>query len=325
MRGPPGAIVTLVTPPTPSSSLDPAPPLPPAFEEGLEDFLQALRVEAGLARASLRAYGGDLRRFLRWVERRGGRGWSAIEADTVVAYLSHRRAEGLAEATVAHDLTSIRLLMRHLVLERFTERDPTALLPAPKLAKSLPHGLSVEEVERLLTAPDGRGWRDQRDRALLEVLYACGARVAEAIGLRTDSLEPSLRVLRLYGKGSKMRIVPMGERAREALTAWIEGGRSELPGARARPEVFLSRSGKPLDRVNAWRRVKAAALRAGLAGSVSPHTLRHSFATHLLAGGADLRAVQEMLGHASIRTTEVYTHLDGDYVRGLHRLYHPRG
>jgi integrase/recombinase XerD len=185
--------------------------------------------------------------------------------------------------------------------------------------------LAVEEVERLLAAPDGEGWRDQRDRALLEVLYACGARVAEAIGLRTDSLEPSLRVLRLLGKGSKMRVVPIGARAREALVHWIENGRRELPGGRKRAEVFLSRNGKPLDRTNAWRRVKAVALRAGLAASISPHTLRHSFATHLLAGGADLRAVQEMLGHASIRTTEVYTHLDNEELHGIHRLYHPRG
>ncbi len=307
------------------SSATPAPPFPPILTDGVEDFLLALKVEAGLSRATLLAYGGDLTRFLRWAVRRGLESWEQVEADLVVDYLSHRRAEGLAEATVAHDLTAIRLLMRHLVLERFLKRDPTALLPAPKLAKSLPHALSIEEVERLLAAPDGHGWRDQRDRALLEVLYACGARVAEAIGLRTDSLEPSLRVLRLFGKGSKVRIVPMGERAREALQSWIEGGRSELPGYRSRPEVFLTRSGNPLDRVNAWRRVKAAALRAGLEKSVSPHTLRHSFATHMLVGGADLRAVQEMLGHASIRTTEVYTHLDTDHLHSMHRMYHPRG
>jgi integrase/recombinase XerD len=225
---------------------------------------------------------------------------------------------------VAHDLTTIRILMRYLVFERVLTRDATALLPSPKLARSLPHGLSVEEVERLLAAPDGTGWRDGRDRALLEVLYASGARVAEAVGLCTNALEPSLGVLRLFGKGSKMRIVPIGERAREALLHWMENGRRELSGASTRPEVFLTRTGRPLDRVNAWRRVKAAALRAGLTGKISPHSLRHSFATHLLAGGADLRAVQELLGHASIRTTEVYTNLDSEHIQSLHRLYHPR-
>jgi integrase/recombinase XerD len=296
-----------------------------AYAEGLEDFLQALRVEAGLARNTLRAYGASLRRFLAWATERGLDGWDRIDANVVVDYLSARRGEGLAEATVAQDLVAIRLLMAHLVLERFSSSNPTELLPSPVLAKALPHVLAVEEVERLLAAPSGDSWRDQRDRALLEVLYACGARVAEAVGLRTNALEPSLRVLRLYGKGSKMRVVPIGARARSALRAWTEGGRTELAGHRTRPEVFLSRSGKPLDRTNAWRRVKVAALRAGLGQEVSPHTLRHSFATHLLAGGADLRAVQEMLGHASIRTTEVYTHLDNEELHGIHRLYHPRG
>jgi integrase/recombinase XerD len=187
--------------------------------------------------------------------------------------------------------------------------------------------LSPGQVEVLLAAPDedpdAPRWRRQRDRALMEVMYASGARVSEAVSLRTDGLEPSLRVLRLTGKGGKTRLVPCGAAARAALTTWIEDGRASLPGALRRPEVFLTQRGRPLDRTNAWRRVKAAALRAGVP-EVTPHTLRHSFATHLIEGGADLRAVQEMLGHASIRTTEVYTHLDSEHVLGLHRLYHPR-
>ena len=306
-------------------SSDRSEPLPPALAAGLEDFLQALRVEAGLSRATLRSYRSDLTRFLRWTARRGIAGWAELDGEVVVDYLSHRRAEGLAEATVAHELTAIRMLMRHLAQEGLAPGDPTALLTSPVLVRPLPHTLDAQEVERLLDAPDGPGWRDQRDRALLEVLYACGARVAEAVSLSVDALEPSLRVLRLTGKGSKTRIVPIGERARDALTSWIEEGRTRLPGYRARAEVFLSRSGRPLDRTNAWRRVKAAALRAGLSPEISPHTLRHSFATHLLQGGADLRAVQEMLGHASIRTTEIYTHLAVEQLHGLHRLYHPRG
>ncbi len=295
------------------------------FREGLEDFLQALRVEAGLAINSLRAYSAALGRFLIWCDLRGVRTWEDISADTVVDYLAARRAENMAEATVAQDLTSIRLLMAHLVLERFTARNPTELLSAPKLGKSLPHVLGIEDVDRLLSAPDGEGWRDQRDRALLEVLYACGARVAEAIALRTETIGPSMETLRLFGKGSKMRVVPLGGRARDALSHWMTDGRMSLPGARTRSEVFLTARGNPLDRTNAWRRVKAAALRAGLGSSISPHTLRHSFATHLLMGGADLRAVQEMLGHASIRTTEIYTHMDEEEIESLHRLHHPRG
>jgi integrase/recombinase XerD len=214
------------------------------------------------------------------------------------------------------------------VQEELCARDPTVLIQAPKLARSLPRTLTADDVERFLTAAPGgpdAAWRDLRDRALCEVLYACGARVSEAVSLTTDGLEPSLRVLRLHGKGSKMRLVPLGARARDALAAWIERGRPGLPDARRRREVFLTRSGRPMTRVDAWRRVKALALRAGLPADVSPHTLRHSFATHLIEGGADLRSVQEMLGHASIRTTVFYTHLDAEHVRGLHRLYHPRG
>ncbi|HVS19120.1 MAG TPA: tyrosine recombinase [Planctomycetota bacterium] len=300
------------------------PPLPAALREALEDYLEALRVEAGLARRTLASYRADLERALAWFVERGLSTWGELGPERVVDYLAARRAGGAAEATVAHDLTALRMLCGHLVAERVLARDPCALLRAPVLRSSLPNVLRPDEVDALLAAPDGTGWEDVRDRALLEVLYACGARVSEALGLRTGDLEPGLRVLRLTGKGDKTRLVPCGARARAALADWIEGPRRSMPSALRREEVFLSRSGAPLDRSNAWRRVKRAALRAGLAKRVTPHTLRHSFATHLIEGGADLRAVQEMLGHASVRTTEVYTHLDSSTVLGVHRLYHPR-
>lgn len=295
------------------------------MEAGLSEFLDALRVEAGLARGTVAGYRSDLGRFLVWAARRGCRGWGDLGPDLVVDYLAARRQEGAAEATRARNLSAVRMLLAHLVREGELDRDPAALIPSPVLRRSLPHVLTVGDVDRLLAAPEGDGWRDQRDRALLEVLYASGARVSEAVGLRTDGLEPALRVLRLTGKGNKMRIVPVGERAREALERWLADGRPRLPGAIRRLEVFLSRTGRPLDRTNAWRRVVRAALRAGLQHRITPHTLRHSFATHLLQGGADLRAVQEMLGHASIQTTEIYTHVDVEEMKSLHRLYHPRG
>jgi len=311
------------------SADDAVPPLPPALAEGLEDFLEALRVEAGLARNTLVAYRGDLESFLRWARERGIAEWAAIEPDLVIDWLSALRLAGAAEASVARRLSALRMALRHRVATGRGERDPTALLASPVLRRALPTTLDVGEVERLLGAPGVDTWQGQRDTALLEVLYACGARISEAVGLRTDGLEPSLRVLRLHGKGSKTRLVPVGERARDALSLWLSDGRASLlarvHAGRPRPEVFLARSGRPLDRTSAWRRVKLAALRAGLPTGVSPHVLRHSFASHLLEGGADLRSVQEMLGHASIRTTEVYTHLDAEHVRGLHRLYHPRG
>lgn len=300
------------------------PALSAELRAGLEDFLLALRVEAGLARNSLRSYATALEQLLAFAARRGIERWSEIDASLLVDHLAERRAAGRSEATVAHDLTAARMLFRHLVREQKSARDPSALLATPLLARALPNVLTVEEVERLLAAPRGEGWRAQRDRALLELLYACGARVAEAVGLRLSSIEPALRVLRLFGKGSKERVVPLGERARDALRIWIEGGRAGLPGSARRPEVFLTKSGRPMTRIDAWRRVRAAALEAGLRADLSPHTLRHSFATHLIEAGADLRSVQEMLGHASIRTTEVYTHVDREHLRSLHRLYHPR-
>jgi integrase/recombinase XerD len=298
--------------------------LPARLREGLEDYLEAQRVEAGLAKRSLASYRRDLERALAWFAESGLRDFAGLGPERIVDYLAARRAAGSAEGTVSHDLTALRMLCGHLVRERLMQRDPCALIRAPVLRRHLPHALEVDEVDALLAAPDTDSWRDVRDHALLEVLYACGARISEALSLSVDDLEPELRVLRLTGKGNKTRLVPCGERARTALLAWIVGPRAALPDARRRREVFLTRSGAALDRTNGWRRVKAAALRAGIAKRVTPHTLRHSFATHLLEGGADLRAVQEMLGHASIHTTEIYTHLDRASVLGVHRLYHPR-
>ena len=305
-------------------------PLRGPFRRGLLDFLEALRVEAGLAKSTLASYRSDLERFLRWAVARDLTRWEQFDATSLVDYLAARRAEGAAEATVAHNLAAMRMLMRHLLQEGVLERDPSALIPTPLLRRALPKVLSVEQVGRLIEAAgehDGtpaKRWLAQRDQALIEVLYACGARVSEAVSLRTTGLEPSLRVLRLTGKGNKTRLVPFGEQARAALEAWISGGRAQVVAARTRHEVFITRSGRPLDRVNAWRRVKALARHAELPTGVTPHTLRHSFATHMIEGGADLRSVQEMLGHASIKTTEVYTHLDAEHLHSLHRLYHPR-
>ena len=297
--------------------------LPPALRDGLDDYLLALRVEAGLARATLAAYESDLSLFLTWLSARGIKSYEQIETEAIVDWLAHRRDSGLQEATVARDLVAIRTLLRHLVGEGLLKRDPGALLRAPVLARYLPQTLSVEDVDSLLSAPKGEEWIALRDKALLEVLYACGARVSEAVGLRTDHLEPSLRVLRLHGKGDKVRIVPLGERAADAINAWLNS-RKKMSNAATRSELFLTKSCNPLSRTDAWRRLKHWALVAGLPPGVTPHTLRHSFATHLLQAGADLRAVQEMLGHASVRTTEVYTHLDSDHLRDLHKLYHPR-
>lgn len=296
----------------------------PALSGTLAPFLEALRIEAGLARNTLIAYRTDVLAFFRWASQRGLRSPTEVDAEAIVDWLAFQRAAGLSEATVARELVAVRMWARHLVAEGGLARDPTALLQAPVLRRALPHCLGVSEVEALIAGSEGDDWRSQRDRALLEVLYACGARISEALSLRTEAIEPELRVVRLTGKGSKTRLVPLGARARVALSAWLAHGRLSRVGAAKSEWVFLSRSGTQMTRGEGWRRVKAAARRAGLPSDISPHTLRHSFASHLVEGGADLRSVQEMLGHASIQTTEVYTHLDTEHVTGIHRLYHPR-
>lgn len=314
---------------------DESTPIPPALSAPIADFLDAMRVEAGLSRNALRAYGADLRALAERLTGEGLSSWADVQEDTVYDWLAARRAGGAAEASVARGLVSLRMLVRFLVQEGDLRSDPTARVPAPRLRRLLPTTLAPEDVDALLRAfepaeGESQGWREARDTALLEVLYAAGARISEALGLTTEDLPPDLASVRLHGKGDKMRVVPLGGRARQALGTWIEDHRpGRLAAARgdgrATRAVFLSRSGRPLDRPNAWRRVKDAASRAGLPPEISPHDLRHSFASHMLAGGADLRAVQEMLGHASIRTTEIYTHLDEEHVRTVHRMHHPRG
>lgn len=299
---------------------------PPSTPElALADLLQSLAAEAGLARSTLASYRQQGRRFAAWMHEQGKRDCGALRTSDLVEFLASLRAAGLAEATVAHHLVVVRLLLRHLVREGELTRDPSAALDSPRLARVLPKTLTAAEVDALLAAPDGAGPRDLRDRALLEVLYACGARVSEACGLELDGLAREARVVRVTGKGDKTRVVPLGSRAWAALEAWLSGGRPLFARTARSSRVFLSARGAPLSRTAAWRIVRAAALRAGIGKPVSPHWLRHSFATHLIEAGADLRAVQEMLGHVSIRTTEVYTHLDSEHVRSLHRMYHPRG
>ena len=298
--------------------------IPVGFARARTRYLAALRAEAGLARSTLEAYGRDLDRLARWAGQRGIPSPRELEADDLLDHLGFLRSH-YAEASCARALSAVRTFLRFLVDEGELERDPARDIEGPRLARTLPRFLSVGEVELLLESARGEDWKDLRDRALLEVLYATGARVSEAVGLRTDDLAPELRDLRLYGKGGKVRVVPLGERAGDALRAWLEHGRDSLHGAMTSPFVFLSQRAKRLSRQEAWRIVKRRAYQAGIRTDLSPHALRHSFASHLVEAGAGLRSVQELLGHASIRTTERYTHTDAERVLALHRLYHPRG
>jgi len=299
---------------------------PHPLQPFVDEYLDVLRVEGALARNSLAAYRRDLATWLRWGAERGWRRPDDLaEADLLEHLVWLREARGAAESSVARALATLRGFVHFLVAEGELSRDPAARLDAPKLKRALPSVLTATEVDALLTVPRGDDWIALRDRALLEVLYACGARISEVLRLTTRDLEPELASLRLVGKGDKTRVVPLGVRARTALRDWLDLGRPAVKGAIARDEVFVGRTAKPLGRTSAWAMVKRRALEAGITRSISPHTLRHSFASHLVENGADLRSVQELLGHASIRTTQLYTHLDGETVRRVHKRFHPRG
>jgi integrase/recombinase XerD len=287
-------------------------------------YLTYLRSEIGLAKNSIDAYRRDLGRFSRHLAGRGVDSPSRLTADDVLAFLMAERARGLAPASVARALVSVRCLLRYCLAEG--EIDPRIIdnLDTPRIWEYLPGFLSPPDVTALMTAPSSRTPLGIRDRALLEVLYATGARASETVGLTRDALDLSVGYARLIGKGDKERLVPLGRKARKAVTRYLDAGRPKLVGSTGTPALFLTRLGAPLRREDLWRIVRRHSLAAGIRGKVSPHTLRHSFATHLLAGGADIRSVQEMLGHASVKTTQIYTHVESDRLRRIHREFHPR-
>jgi integrase/recombinase XerD len=270
------------------------------------------------------AYRRDLERFFRWCAERRLPTAELVTGD-VLGFLEEERREGNRESTLARRLCALRAFWRFAVSEGLQRSDPCEELPSPRARRRLPRLLDVGQVERLLAAPDPRRPLGLRDRAILELLYATGARVSELADLRTDDVLDELQVVRCKGKRDKHRLVPLGRRGREALTTYLQRERPAL-AARA-PGVawlFLSRTGRRLGRDRLFGIVRRHALAEGLP-PVSPHALRHSFATHMLENGADLRAVQELLGHADIGTTEIYTHVDRRRLRGVHERFHPRG
>jgi integrase/recombinase XerD len=291
----------------------------------LQAWLDHLAVERGLAANTLAAYERDVRTVLRAVHADPGRAASLerLTPPALLRWLRRERRAGRAPATLARRMAALRGFARFACGLGALAADPTAGLPAGRAWERLPKSLSRAQVERLLDALPARRPLDLRDRALLECLYATGARVQEACDWRLEDLRAGEGVIRCVGKGRKERWVPVGARALEAVQAWLEGARPRLDRTGSE-RLFLSRSGRPLERVRVFRIVRERAAAAGLAVGLSPHALRHTFATHLLEGGADLRAVQELLGHASVRTTQVYTHVDRARLKRVHRAYHPR-
>jgi integrase/recombinase XerD len=290
----------------------------------LTAFKNYLTSERGLSENTVLAYGRDLTRFAGWAERVKLPDHLHPELSDLVRYLAFLHDEKLAPPSVARHIVALRMFYRYLRYEERTGESTVDLLASPKLWERIPQVLSPESVEALLNAPRAQDRFHLRDKAILELLYATGCRASEVVGLGVDQLNLEASFLRCIGKGNKERVVPLGRAAIAAIREYL----GERPAVVAVPpradRLFVSKTGKPLGRVMLWRIVKKYCQRAGLPVGVSPHTLRHSFATHLLAGGADLRAVQEMLGHASITTTQHYTHVDRARLKQLHGKFHPR-
>jgi integrase/recombinase XerD len=288
-----------------------------------EEFLGYLRGECHLADNTIAAYGRDLKRFIEWL---GNRHLHAIRVGDLTEFMGTLQEAGLAPASVSRCIVAIRTFFKYLQLEGAVTENPAELLAAQKMWQRMPGILSRRQVDAFLTAPRKTDSFWQRDAAMLEVLYATGCRASEVCSLRVRDLSLDQKFLKCTGKGGKQRMVPIGSQAIAAIERYDEQLRGELAAKLNPPseELFLSRSGRPLDRIQLWRLVKHYARRAGIDESISPHSLRHSFATHLLAGGADLRQVQEMLGHASIQTTQIYTHVEHSRLKKVHRQYHPR-
>jgi integrase/recombinase XerD len=263
-------------------------------------------------------------RFVRWRKRHAPGPLAGLSLATLEGYVSALRGEGLASRSIARHLASLSTFFRYLVLEGKLAENVARLVAEPATWDRLPGVLGPERVARLLEGPQGDGPRALRDRAVLETLYATGCRASEVAGLTIRDLDLRAGTLRCVGKGDKERVVPVGSRSRAALGAWLERGRPRVDRGVGEGAVFLARGGKPLSRIGVWRVVTQWARAVGLEGKVSPHTLRHSFATHLLAGGADLRVVQELLGHASIATTQIYTRVEMSRLLEVHRRHHPR-
>ncbi len=297
-----------------------------ALQADLSAFRDYLAAERGMAKNTVLAYQRDLVKYRDWIAGGALVNYLTPSVRELTNYLAHLKEQGLAAASVARNLIATKMFYRFLRLEERVEQNTVELLSSPKLWERIPQVLSPESVEKLLNAPRNEDRFFLRDRALLETLYATGSRASEVVNLQLADMHLESAFCKCTGKGSKQRVVPLGVPAVSALKIYVQDLRPLLTQAsKDNPWVFVSKGGKRLTREMLWILVKKYARRAGLNAKVSPHTLRHSFATHLLAGGADLRTVQELLGHANIRTTQHYTHVDPSRLQAVHRQFHPRG
>lgn len=295
------------------------------MKEILAEFLDYLTVEKGLAANTLLAYQRDLKKYFAFCQQAGYSSWEQVTLKEINLFLAELRQRGLDTKSLARQMVSLRNFHRFLVQEDRTTQDPTVNLESPRPWKKLPHFLSLEEVDGLLLAPDLSSPLGLRDKAMLDCLYATGLRVSELVNLSLQDLNLSAGFLRCLGKGSKERLVPLGSQALASMKIYLEGARHSLSKGKITPYVFLSQRGDRMTRQGFWKLLKQHARQAGITKKVSPHVLRHSFATHLLERGADLRSVQMMLGHADISTTQIYTHVAQERLKAILSQFHPRG
>lgn len=317
--------VNLCSPHPDAAAKSDLPCLEASASRHLIDFLDYLQAECGLAINTRKAYHRDLRKFLLFLSPQGPSGLKDLAASHIEGFLKHCKAQGLAVSSIGRALAAVRMFCRYLVLQRVLPADVSDVIDTPKKWKYLPTVLDDSSVRLLLAQPqEDEDPYGLRDRAMLAVLYATGMRASELAGLKTLDINFNVGVARVMGKGSKERIVPVAAAALEVVQAYIRQLRPDLNSAQQEQRLFLSRTGRPLAREDVFRIVRKYVQRAGLRGNVTPHTLRHCFATHLLSHGADLRSVQEMLGHADIATTQIYTHVDASRLKGIHKRFHPR-
>ncbi len=288
----------------------------------IRSFLSFCRVEKGLSANTLESYGSDLERYGRWLSSSGQNG---VGEETVRAYLDTLYADGLASRTIARHLTTLRNFYRFLVAEGTLKADPTELVIAPRTGVSLPKAFSQKDIDAVAQAPEPASARGLRDRAMIELLYASGLRVSELCAMKMSDLDTARGIIRVTGKGNKQRLVPVGRTALSAIQEYLGAARQELLKERATPYLFVTSRGTRMTRQGFWKALSLYSRRAGVWQGLSPHKVRHSFATHLLEGGADLRSVQTMLGHADISTTQIYTHVARSRLKKTLEDHHPRG
>lgn len=295
-----------------------------ALESEMDAFLDHLRVERGLSKNTLAAYGQDLASFAGFMRDRGVSRAAEVNADNISAWMVHLSTEGASKRTAARKLSSLRGWLRFLIREGELQTDASALISRPRFGRRLPAPLPFEEVLRLIQRPDPSTSRGLRDRAMLSLAYAAGLRVSELVGLKLGDIDFQRGIAQAFGKGKKRRLVPLGEVALTHLSEYLQA-RQDADASDREGYVFWGRNRRPMTRAGFWKLVGGYARAAGLSQHVHPHRLRHSFATHLLSGGADLRSIQTLLGHTNIATTEVYTLVSKDSLRSVHRTTHPRG